>query len=280
MRVLVAVCAFALTMHAGSSAWAQVESREGLALQNQILQLRRDMAAQQGSRQDNDRPAPRSSDGGLTSQLLDRVTQLEEQTRQMRGELDRQGDQMRRNAEDTDKRIADMNFAVQNGGGTAGARSPRTPSPGSPPPADSVLRGEPTARDAPASAVPRTPELAMQEGNAALARRDYVTAEAAAREVLGKRGPRSGDAQYLLAQAELGSRNYQQAAPDFYDAYNRQRTGARGASALLGVANALVGLNDRASACEALAKLRAEFPQPSPDIRDGAAATRQRAGCR
>ncbi len=108
----------------------------------------------------------------------------------------------------------------------------------------------------------------MQEGNAALARRDYQAAEAAAREVLARRGPRATDAQFLLAQAEMGSRNYQQAAPDFYDAYNRSRTGARAPDALLGVATALLALGDRQSACDALSKLRAEFPSaPGRDPR-------------
>ncbi len=45
----------------------------------------------------------------------------------------------------------------------------------------------------------------MQEANAALARRDYPAAEAAAREVMAKRGPRAGDAQFVLAQAEMGA---------------------------------------------------------------------------
>ncbi|MEJ1979258.1 MAG: hypothetical protein WDN49_27285 [Acetobacteraceae bacterium] len=77
-----------------------------------------------------------------------------------------------------------------------------------------------------------------------------------------------------------GQRNYQQAAPDFYDTYNRNRTGPHAADSLLGVANALIGLGDKPSACEALAKLRAEFPQPRADIREGEGSARQRAGCR
>ncbi len=103
---------------------------------------------------------------------------------------------------------------------------------------------------------------------------------AAAREVLARKGPRAADAQFLLSQAEMGQRNYQQAAPDFYDTYNRNRTGPHAADSLLGVANALIGLGDKPSACEALAKLRAEFPQPRADIREGEGSARQRAGCR
>jgi TolA-binding protein len=49
---------------------------------------------------------------------------------------------------------------------------------------------------------------------------------------------------------------------------------------LLGLANALVGLNDKPSACQALTKLHAEFPTLRPDLRDQVAFTYGRAGCR
>ena len=122
----------------------------------------------------------------------------------------------------------------------------------------------------------------MQEGNAALARRDYAAAEAAAREVLGsgRAGPRAGDAQFLLAQSLSGKRDYQAAAVAYDDAYNRSRTGSRAPDALVGLASALAGLNERPAACATLEKLRTEFPSPRPDVREGAAAVRGRAGCR
>jgi TolA-binding protein len=257
---------------------AQMDSRDAIALQNQILELRQQMQQLQrgGS------PAPQrqptrggGDDGGLTAQLLDRVSTLEEQLRELHGQVDRLANQQQRQAEDFTKQVADLTFAMQNAGGRA-APPPVT----SPPP--SVLGAPPLAGNlgGPTGPVPRTPELAMQEGNAALARRDYPAAEAAAREVLAKRGPRSADAQFLLAQAEMGGRNYQQAAPDFYDAYNKSRTGSRAPDALLGVANALIALGDKQSACDALVKLRSEFPQPRPDIREAELAARGRAGCR
>ena len=121
----------------------------------------------------------------------------------------------------------------------------------------------------------------MQEGNAALARRDYTMAEAAAREVLaGARSPRTNDAQFLLAQSLTGKRDFQGAAIAYDDAYNRARTGPRAPDALLGVANALLALNDRAAACASLDKMRAEFPSLRAEIREGTAALRGRAGCR
>ena len=113
----------------------------------------------------------------------------------------------------------------------------------------------------------------MQEGNAALARRDYPAAEAAAREVLqgAARSPRAYDAQFLLAQALIGQRNYQAAAVAFDDTYNRSPQRARGREdSLLGLANALMGLNDRQASCAALDKLRAEFPKLRADVKTAA----------
>jgi len=122
----------------------------------------------------------------------------------------------------------------------------------------------------------------MQDGNAALARRDYVTAEADAREILNgnRTSPRAYDAMFLLAQSQYGQRQYSQAALSYDDAYNRSRKGPHAPDALLGLASALVGLNDKPSACQALTKLHAEFPTLRPDLHDQVAFTQQRAGCR
>jgi TolA-binding protein len=130
--------------------------------------------------------------------------------------------------------------------------------------------------------VHRTPEIAIQEGNAALARRDYPAAEAAAREVLtgSRTSPRAYDAQFLLAQALLGQQQFSQAAIAYDDTYNRSRKGVHAPDALLGLANSLAAINEKKAACDTLAKLRTEYPTPRPDIRDAAAASAQRAGCR
>jgi len=263
------------------AAHAQLDSREAIQLQNEILDMRRDLQALQNQ---GGAPPPRAyrpSGGGdptvtngLTAQLLDRVSTLEDQVRQLTGQVQELTNRVQRQTEDFNKQIADMNFAMQNqGAGGAAAPRPQSPAPG-------VLGGAAPALAPPAPAPPRTPEIAMQEGNAALARRDYPAAIAAAKEVIAKKGPRAADGQFLLAQAEMGQRNFQQAAPDYYDSYNRARTGPHAADSLLGVANALIAIGDKQSACEALAKLRGEFPQPRPDIREGEISSRQRAGCR
>lgn len=251
---------------------AQIDSREAIALQNQIRELRRDLQALQGQRGAQPLAAPlappsRGSGGGagsdITAQLVDRVLQLEDEVRRLRGQVDEQANMSRRQADELAKQIGDLGFRLQSSGGTGG-----------PGVADPAPNG--------ASSVRRTPELAMQEGNAALARRDYTVAEAAAREVLanGRGSARSGDAQFLLAQALQGKRDFGGAAVAYDDAYNRSRTGSRAPEALLGLANALAGLDDRAGACGALDKLRAEFPSPRPNVREAAAAARGRSGCR
>jgi len=246
---------------------AQMDSREAIALQNQILELRRDLQGLQGQRGALAPPARRGGDSGgseIATQLLDRVTQLETDVRRLRGQLDEQANTSRRQADDLKKQVDDLNFRLQNAPAPQGSPA----SPGPPP--------------GPAASGRRPPELAMQEGNAALARRDYPAAEAAAREVLavGRKTARAGDAQFLLAQALMGQRDYAGAAVAYDDAYSRSRNGSRAPDALMGLANAFNGLNDQANACAALDRLRAEFPSPRSDVWEAAAAARARSACR
>jgi TolA-binding protein len=284
-------------------AWAQLDSREAISLQNQILDLRREvqMLRDQGGRGGGSptnlgRSAyPPAASGGndLVPQLLARVDSLEEQVRQLRGRTDETANQVQRMGADLAKRIDDMGFQMQNpqGGGQpqGGAPPPPRPQMASPgilplmPPPDSLAgpsAAPPSGR--PAAPVPRTPETAMQEGNAALARRDYQAAEQAAREVLtgSRTSPRAYDAQFLLAQALTGGRQFSQAAIAYDDTYNRNRKGTHAQDALLGLANSLIAINEKKAACDTLSKLRAEYPSPRPDLRDAITASAQRGGCK
>jgi TolA-binding protein len=278
-------------------AGAQMQSREAIALQNQILELRHDLqglqdqiaAGQQGGSVLGSRPPPPAPRSGgapsdLVASLLDRVAQLEDQVRALRGRVDEVANQTQQQGEDLGKQIGDLGFRVQTleggGGGPPPARTGAAAAASlSPPPASLGTIPAPLAAPPPAALPPRTPELAMQQGNAALARRDYATAEADAREVIAMRGPRSYDAQFLLAQALTGKRDYQQAAVAYDDTYNRSRTGARAADSLLGLANALAMIGEKRASCDTLVKMRGEFPTLREDQRDAVAAVRLRAGC-
>ena len=269
MRRPLALALLAATLAAGAGpARAQMDSREGIALQNQILELRRDMQLMGSQRGGSALPPPMPRDGGgggneLSAQLLDRVASLEEEMRRLRGRVDELANGSQRMQEDLSKQIGDLNFKLQNSDNAGPGASRRSAAP------------------APAAPAKRPPELAMQEGNAALARRDYDAAEAAAREALaGGRGPRATDAQFLLAQALAGKRDYQGAAIAYDDAYNRSRTGSRAPEALLGVASSLAAINERSGACASLDKLNREFPSLRGPLRQNAAAVRTRAGCK
>jgi TolA-binding protein len=272
---------------------AQVESREGIALQNQMLELRRqvqtlqDQIARGGSNPPYPgRPPspPQAGSSDLVTQLLSRVDALEEQVRQLRGRLDETQNQTQRQGADLNKRIDDMQFQLQGPPGPRAAST--TPRPAEAvPPASSLPPGPPAIEAAPAAAPPpvrRTPELTLQEGNAALARRDYTGAEQSARQVLtgSRTSARAYDAQFLLAQALMGQHQYSQAAIAYDDTYNRARKGTHAPDALLGLANALIAINEKKAACDSLGKLRSEYPTLRPDIRDAATTSAQRAGCR
>ncbi len=249
-------------------------------LQNQILELRRDMQALQAQRGSGGpsyaTPSGGQGGSGLEAQLLDRVQTLEDQVRRLRGQLDEQSNTFRRAQDSLSKQIDDLNFKAGNGssGSTLGSAAPQQAPP------RSTAQADPGPGPGPASPVRRTPEVALQDGNAALARRDYPAAEAAAREVLTvKTSPRVGDANFLLAQALMGERNFQGSAVAYDDAYNRNKTGARAPDALLGLANSLTGLNDRNASCATLDKLRREFPTVRGPVRETAATLRARNGC-
>jgi TolA-binding protein len=335
-RLLLVVAVLAVSL-AAAPAWAQLETREAIALRDQIAELRHEvqtLRAQMGSRGGGSMlgqaapppPPPSGSTSDVTAQLLVRVQALEDQVRQLRGRVDELQNQLQQQTADLGKRIDDLTFLVENPKAAAAAAAaarkaaaeaaaaplahaaPPTPGPPSPtqgvlgtmpagpseanPPDTTALgatplgagsppAGPPRARP-PGTAPPRTPELAMQDGLAALARHNYPAAEAAAHEVLNgnRTSPRAYDAMFLLAQAQYGEHQYSQAALSYDDTYNRGHKAYHAEDALLGLANSLIGLNDKASACQALRKLRAEFPTSRTDLRERIATARQRADCR
>jgi len=260
---------------------AQIESREGIALQNQILGLRQEIEQLRrvGGGAPAALPTPRGSgapSGELVGQLLDRLSNLEEEVRRLRGRVDEAEFRNRQLSQAVEKLQGDVDFRLQQleagrPGGTAPAARPPAGAPGAAPP-------PPVAAPAAAS---RPPERAIADGQAALARRDFATAEAAAREVLAVRGsPRGTDAQLLLGDALAGKRDFPAAALAYNDAFSRNRTSPRAPEALLGLAGSFAEMGNRREACDTLDDLRRGFPTiPRPQA-ERASAIRQRAGCR
>lgn len=283
---------------AAPAARAQIDSREGIALHNEILELRQQMSQLQqmqseaggGGQSALPPPSPEGgapisgASGDVVAQLVVRVSALEEQMRTLEGRISEVENAQHRDHDDLSKQISDLAFKLGQGGpppvGSPG------PTLGAPPPNAGVSAGMDLGAPSPglvpsvAPPVHRAPELALKQGNAALARRDYAAAEAAAREVLALgHGARGGDAAFLLARAQAGQHEYKDAAASFYGVYKASPRGTRGAESLLGVANALIGLGDMVPACQALAKVSAEFPRPEGYVRAGVASARKRASC-
>ena len=160
---------------------------KAIALQNQILELRRQVQGLQdaaGRARRQLRPISGAArtrrlrrQQRLVAQLLTRVDALEEQVRQLRGRVDETQNQVQRQGADLGKRIDDLAFQVRNPGGSraAAARPPPAPAAGTAPPPGLGLPPPSAAAAAAAAARARSGarrRLSMQEGNAALARRD------------------------------------------------------------------------------------------------------------
>jgi len=310
-------------------AMAQVETREGIYLQNQILELKQQfqqmqqiqsspgMAPAVPEGEGAPAPAPGVSAGGNDSvaQLLVRVTELEEELRSMRGKLAELSNQAQRDHDELNKKIDDLAFKTGHGavpapgdgaapdaaaaggaagaaaGGAAGVRGigadPQAPggygAPGSYGGGAAPPIGADTAPDAPppvAKPPPRrSADAAFKAGSAALARRDYVAASAAANEVLAAPPNKdTADARYLLGRAELGQHKFKEAMAAFVPIYKAGPKTLRGGEALLGITNSLIGLNKLDVACKSALKLAADFPKNAV-LRDGSAQARKRAHC-
>ncbi|MGA9868862.1 MAG: tetratricopeptide repeat protein [Acetobacteraceae bacterium] len=270
---------------------AQMETREGIALQNQILELQREIQVLSQRGAGGGAPAyvapypqaaPPGASSDIVTQLLTRVDALESAMRDLRGQVEQLSNQVQQQSAQLGKRIDDLQFKVQNPQAGSSAPTPGPPpaaSASGPPPAPPPVSASPGPPLS--SSGPRTPELSLRHGDAALARHDYTTAEQDARAVLANRAsPRAYDAQYLLAEALMGQRQYSQAAIAFDDAYNRQKKGPHAPDALLGLADSLIAINEKRAACDTLTKLRVEFPSARADLRDRAAQMGKRAACR
>ncbi|OAG71576.1 hypothetical protein Amal_04084 [Acetobacter malorum] len=120
----------------------------------------------------------------------------------------------------------------------------------------------------------------MASGKAALQKRDYATAHENAEEALkNAKGSFKVDAQFLLAQSLAGEKQYRQSAVAYYDAYRQSPKSTRAPDALLGVSASLLALGDKKAACQALGKLKTEFPSPTQRVSHAAEIYSGRGGC-
>jgi TolA-binding protein len=313
MRRTLLIAALPLTLAALSAApiniaHAQmVTSREGIALENQILALRQQVQQLQTSQSngnDNGNSAlgasqPLSSGTGsaaganaLLPNLLQQVQTLQDQVQNLRGRVDTLEHEVATQHDELKQQIGDLKFQLGQGGATAPGATPpgTTPAPQpAPQPAAQPAQGAgapQTLGQMPVNqagrAAARAPVAAsIVAARHALAGHDYVTAEADAKAIIAKqgRGADRGAAEYTLGQALTGQRHYQEAALAYDDAYNGARSGPYASQSLLGLAGSLTAIHQYSAACDTLDSLTSQFSSPSPSLAGQVRSLRQRAHC-
>ena len=139
----------------------------------------------------------------------------------------------------------------------------------------------PRSPAAEAAEQPKTALDALKVGNASLHSGNYTDAESNARFAIKTAHSVAGkmDAQFLLAQSLAGQKQYRQSAVAYYDAYTKAPKSLKAQDSLLGVAASMLALGDKGSACQALDKLKTEFPVPAPRVKTAETTFRSRAAC-
>ncbi len=296
------VIAALFALAAATEAVAQLESREAIALQNQILELRRDLQALQGrlgpgagavappvalAPPVGAGAAPLSgSQQELLTRLLERVQALETELRLLRGRSDETQNALRELQATMEKTREDLEFRLSALEGGRGGAPQRLAAGGAQPAAQAQGQQQgalPTPPAAPAQpARPRSQEQILRAAQDALRRQDWATADREAQAFIATypRDARVGEAYLVRAEALYGRREFAQAALAYDDARSRVTDRSRRQDVLLGLGRSLAALNERASACEVFRQLASDFATDMrADIRDALNSERSRLRC-
>jgi TolA-binding protein len=303
-RHVFAIATFIALLPIGAAAQPMVQSQEGIALENQILQLQAQVQQMQtgggggggGSALGGGGGAAPQDDGSnggggavpssVLTNLLAQVQQLQSQVQDLNGRVDTLQNQVNTQNAAMEKEIGDIKFAMGQGapGGAPGAPPPGIAAPGAPAggPRPLIPAVVPPARVAPSAATgAASPKEALHTAQLAILHRDFPTAEAAARGILAtsKASPQGYQAQYILAQSLYGQGKAQDSAIAFDDAYNRDKSGPYAPGSLLGLANSLTAIHQEAAACDTLASLSSQFPTPPKGLAPAIESASKRAHC-
>ncbi len=291
-RLLAALCLCAAGLALSPRpAAAQITSREGIELRDEILSLRHEvdgLRAQlpaNGSYLGNSAPAAAPSGGqsDMVVHLLGRMNTLEDEIRHLRGQIDELRNQDQQAIADLRQKLDDLKFEVENpSAANAGSGSPLSPAPARPVPEPPAPARPAMARPAPARPAPRQAAPGtIAAARAALAHHDYATAARIAHAILSRRAaPDAPEAQFILAEALSGQHQWSRAAIAYDDSYNRAKRGPHAAASLLGLAASLSAINEGRAACETLGELRHQFPSDVHAMAGQIAAVSRRARCR
>ncbi len=293
MHYRIPLLAATLLMPLGASAQPLIQSQEGIALQNEILQLQQQVQQLQGQGGGNGGSslgggsAPSSSGGGagsnpLVASLLTQVQQLQQQVQTLNGQVSNLQHQVDTQHDQTEKEIGDLKFQMGNGGAAAPGTAPTA---GTPPQAANAPQGlapaVPSAPPPAAMAAPGDPKAALKAALDAYGKHDYASARTLAQGIVtnDKAAPEAYRAQYLVAQSYAAQGDSQNAAVAFYGTYNMNKNGTYAPRALLGLASSLSAIHQNQEACETISSLNSQFTNLSAGMQSDVAAVSKRANC-
>jgi TolA-binding protein len=283
------LAAFAVLLPFGcAQAQPLIQSQEGIALQNEILQLQQQVQQLQvggggsggsalgGAAEPPPGGGAQPANGSVVAGLLNQVQDLQSEVQRLHGEVDTLQNQVTTQHDATQKELGDLKFQMSNGAGGQSAPAAANAPAAAPP-------EHPASHTADASPLPASGSAhdLLHDADVAYARHDYARAEADARAVVAKHAssPEAYHAQYMLARALAAQGNNQDAAIAFDDAYNKNRTGPDAAQSLLGLAGSLADIKQREAACDTLSSLNSQFPNPSAAMQSRIDAVSHRAHC-
>ncbi len=275
MRYPIPLVVAALLIPFGACAQPLIQSQEGIALQNEILQLQQQVQQLQAQGGGNgasalgggNQPVSGSVDAStLVPTLLTEVQQLQAQVQTLNGKVSDLQHQVQTQNDQTQQEIGDLKFQMTNGGATPGAAPSSPPSsppinPPPPPPAD--------------------PKVALKAALDAFSRHDYKASAQLAQAIVTKykAAPEAYRAQYLVAQSYAASGDAKSAAVAYYNTYDMNKTGTYAPHSLLGLASSLATIHQNQEACETLAALNSQFTKPSARMKSDIDTVSRRAHC-
>lgn len=251
-----------------------------------------------------------SLNGDAYSMLDDRISTLENQLRDLTGQVEKANFAASQVSAKLDRMQADNDFrfkdleskigegvggaapaAAQSSGGarqSAAGEPPSTQGPGSPPgflgkpssPALQANAGAPAPSQPPAL-VGKTSQEQFDYAFGLLRNSDNAGAARAFQAFVAQhpQDPLAGNAMYWLAQISYAQGQYDQAAVTFLDAYRKYPKSAKAGESLLKVGLSMSNLGKKKEACAALSRFSSEFPDAADNLRRLAASEKQKLGC-
>lgn len=248
----------------------------------------------------------------ITAQLTVRISELEAQIRQLTGQIEdltATVAQMRQRAErqatDVEFRLSELEKA--RSAGAAPVEAPKAPAAATPAQPAAVAPGAPPrdlgtvpaaqAQNAPVPLAPARPAAAApaaapaakpgsakeayEQAFALVQKQDYPAAETAFRSFLGTYGADdlAGNAQYWLGETYYVRGNYQEAAAQFFQGYQKYPKNAKAPDNLLKLGLSLAHINKTKEACASFNRFTTEYPQASAFLKRRVQEERARHNC-